>query len=133
MRDWLGEEPGLKALAFVLLLPLAALNLYLIIGGIDSAANPSAWFGSAFGIMVLLVGGIGLAVQLVLMNVARESPGGAGYGFLGIGLLVLVVAALLGTSFTVAVTLALAAPLPGALALIFAGWHEDHARSQRIA
>ncbi len=133
MRDWLGEEPGLKALAFVLLLPLAALNLYLIIGGIDSAADPSAWFGSIFGIIVLLIGGIGLAIQLVLMNVARESPGGAGYSFLGIGLLVLLVAVLMGTSFTVAVALALAAPLPGGVMLIYAGWHEDHARSQRIA
>jgi hypothetical protein len=132
-RDWLGGEPGLKALAFVLLLPLIGVNCYLAYAGILLIANPSAWFGILPGLVFLVLGAAGLVTQVVLMSVSRDSPRGAGVTFLLICLAVGVVGALLGMLRDPLATLMLASPVPGALVLIYAGWRQGRALGRSTA
>ena len=132
-RGWLGEESGLKTLAFVLLLPLIGVNCYLVYGGILLIANPGAWFGILPGLAFLVLGAVGLVTQLVLMGMSRESPRSAGITFVAICLAVGVVGALVGMLGDVLMTLMLAAPLPGAVVLIYAGWRQGRALGRSTA
>jgi hypothetical protein len=125
MRAWLGEEPELKFIAFILLLPLAGLNLFLIYAGIVSAVNPSPWFGSALGIVLLLAGGMGLAVQLLLMISAASSPRAAGIWVLVIGVVAGVAGVLMGFLSSPIGILVILAPFPGAMVLMYAGKRAD--------
>lgn len=125
IREWLGDEPRLKATAFFLLLPLMGVNAFLMVVGIWGLVDPSPWF-PGLGFIVLGVGAIGLGVQLTLMNLARRDPGTAGAILLLIAFVLFVFGALGRLLWYPFGWLFLLSPIPGAALLIVAAWW--HAR-----
>lgn len=133
--NWLGDEPWLKALAFLLLLPLMGLTGYLVAGAVglvgvfqlDSAGTQAGWWIVA---VFLLPGLVLMVVQLVLMNIARASPRGAGITFLVIDLAIAFVTWQLGLLVQPVVLMAVASPVPGAAVLIYTGWRQERWQSR---
>jgi hypothetical protein len=114
MRGWLGEEPEFKLLAFILLLPMVGLNLFLVFAGIAAGM-----------VEVPIAGGIGLVVLLLLLNAARGSPRAVGVWFLVISVAVGVVGLRLNYWSALWLLIYLA-PVPGAVVLMYAGMAERH-------
>jgi hypothetical protein len=126
IREWLGNEPILKTIAFALLLPLAGANLFLIWDGIETLADPHGYLPGAAGILAFM-GGVGLIVQLALMNAARHNPQVAGAIFLIIGAVLALPAAVIGMLGTGLGVLVVLSPLPGSAVLVYAAWHHRRA------
>jgi hypothetical protein len=120
IRDWLGDEPILKAFALVLLLPLVGVNVYLIFGGGAALTDPHLWFRGA-GALFAMMGAVGLIVQLALVNLSRRNPRDAGVFLLLVGLVFGFPGALIGFLQSGPGVAFLLSPLPGAGLLIYAG------------
>jgi hypothetical protein len=121
IRDWLGDEPILKACAFMLLLPLLGVNAYLIFAGAATLAEPSGLFGGVAAIF-MLIGAIGLVVQLALMNLARRNARDAGVILLLVGMVLGFPGALIGLLQSGLGVAFLLSPVPGAVLLIYTAW-----------
>ena len=122
IREWVGDEPLLKGLALVLLLPLAGVNAYFIVAGLAGTQDPEAYL-PGLGFLVAMVGAIGLAIQLALMNVARRRPGMAGAIMLIVAFVLFLPGAGLGLLGFTQGWLFLLSPLPGAALFLVAAWH----------
>jgi len=119
------ETRALKLLAFLVLLPLAGVNVYVMAVGVAGVLDPGS-FGRWPGFIVALPGAIGLLVQVVFMLVARDAPRGAGIAFAVFGAVAAFVNWTLGLDLPAWVILA---PFPGSILLIYAGWREARAGS----